>query len=106
MVFLESCKSIALSFPQTAEEPHFDKISTRINQKIFITLDSKKNIATVKLTPQSAQDLSSLFDTKIVYPVPNKWGLHGWTVVDLNLVETGFLKEIIEEAYQTVLKKK
>ncbi len=105
MVFLESCKSIALSFPETVEEPHFDKISIRINQKIFITLDLKKNIATLKLTP-SAQDLFSLFDTKIVYPVPNKWGLQGWTVVDLNLVETGFLKEIIEEAYQTVLKKK
>ncbi len=101
MVTIESCKSIALSFPETVEQPHFEKISVRINKKIFITLDSKKEIATVKLTPKS-QDLFSLFDPKIVYAVPNKWGLQGWTIVELNLVELDFVKEIIEESYLTV----
>lgn len=105
MVTLENCKSFALSFPNTDEKPHFEKISIRINQKIFITLDSKKNIATVKLTAKS-QDLFSLFDPKIVYPVPNKWGLQGWTIVELNLIELDFLNEIIEEAFQTVSKSK
>lgn len=105
MVSLESCKSIALSFPETVEQPHFEKISVRINKKIFITLDSKRQIATVKLTAKS-QDLFSLFDPKIVYPVPNKWGLQGWTIVELNLIELDFLKEIIEEAFQTVSKSK
>jgi hypothetical protein len=105
MVSLESCKSIALSFPETVEQPHFEKISIRINKKIFITLDSKKQIATVKLTTKS-QDLFSLFDPKIVYAVPNKWGLQGWTIIELNLVEIDFLSEIIKEAYQTVLKSK
>jgi hypothetical protein len=105
MVSLESCKSIALSFPETVEQPHFEKISVRINKKIFITLDSKKQIATVKLTAKS-QDLFSLFDPKIVYPVPNKWGLQGWTIVELNLIDLDFLKEIIEEAFQTVSKSK
>ncbi len=105
MVNLESCKSIVLSFPETEDQPHFDKISIRFNQKIFITLDSKKNRASVKLTPKS-QDLFSLFDSKIVYPVPNKWGLQGWTIVDLNLIEIDFLEEIIAEAYQTVSKSK
>lgn len=105
MVTLESCKSIVLSFPETAEQPHFEKISIRINKKIFITLDSKKQIATVKLTTKS-QDLFSLFDTKIVYPVPNKWGLQGWTIVELSLIESDFLSEIIKEAFQTVSKSK
>lgn len=105
MVSLESCKSIALSFPETVEQPHFEKISVRINKKIFITLDAKKQIATVKLTAKS-QDLFSLFDSKIVYPVPNKWGLQGWTIVELNLIDLDFLKEIIEEAFQTVSKSK
>lgn len=105
MVSIESCKSIALSFPETSEQPHFEKISIRINKKIFITLDSKKQIATVKLTAKS-QDLFSLCDSKIVYAVPNTWGLKGWTIVDLSLIETDFLKEIISEAYQTVSKSK
>lgn len=105
MVLIESCKSIALSFPETAEQPHFEKISVRINKKIFITLDSKKQIATVKLTTKS-QDLFSLFDSKIVYAVPNTWGLKGWRIVDLSLIETDFLKEIISEAYQTISKSK
>ena len=105
MVSLESCKSIALSFPETSEQPHFEKNSIRINKKIFITLDSKRQIVTVKLTAKS-QDLFSLFDPKIVYPVPNKLGLQGWTIVELNLIELDFLKEIIEEAFQTVSKSK
>lgn len=101
MVTLDSCKSIALSFPETVQQPHFDKISVRINRKIFITLDSKKQIATVKLTPKS-QDLFSLLDPEIVYAVPNKWGLQGWTIVELSLIERDFLNEIMEEAFQTV----
>jgi hypothetical protein len=105
MVSIESCKSIALSFPETIQQPHFEKISVRINKKIFITLDSKKQIATVKLTTKS-QELFSLFDSKIAYAVPNKWGLQGWTIVDLSLIESDFLKEIISEAYQTVSKSK
>ncbi len=105
MVSLESCKSIALSFPETVEQPHFEKSSIRINKKIFITLDSKRQIATVKLNAKS-QDLFSLFDPKIVYPVPNKWGLQGWTIVELNLIDLDFLREIIEEAFQTVSKSK
>ncbi|WP_417236961.1 MmcQ/YjbR family DNA-binding protein [Bizionia paragorgiae] len=101
MISLPKLRKLALSFPGTTEEPHFEKISFRVNKKIFVTYDSKNNRACFKLS-LSDQDLFSLYDETIVYAVPNKWGNYGWTFVELRTVRKNVLKSIIKAAYKQV----
>ncbi|MCY7358895.1 MAG: MmcQ/YjbR family DNA-binding protein [Rudanella sp.] len=71
-----------MSLPEATEAPHFDKSSFRIGKKIFATLNIPANRVCVKLSVTN-QDLFSTFDQTIIYPVPNKWGKQGWTLVNL-----------------------
>ncbi len=72
MIDIQACREIALSFPEATEQPHFEKNSFRVSKKIFATLDEKKGLLCIRLSPAD-QDLFSIFDNTIIYPVPNKW---------------------------------
>jgi predicted DNA-binding protein (MmcQ/YjbR family) len=50
MVSFETLRKLALSFPETTEEPHFEKTSFRVKKKIFATYDGKNKTACVKLS--------------------------------------------------------
>lgn len=102
---IEACRRISLSFPETTEQPHFEKTSFRVGKKIFATLDEKTGLACLKLSPAD-QDLFSVFDKTIVYPVPNKWGKQGWTLVDIARAEPEMFKDILKAAYCEVAPKK
>lgn len=78
MVTIHKLRTLALSYPQTAEEPHFEKLSFKVNKRIFATYNQEDNSACLKLS-ETDQDIFSAFDKTIVYPVPNKWGKQGWT---------------------------
>jgi hypothetical protein len=104
MVNLETFRQIAFSLPEVTEAPHFEKISFRINKKIFATLDVKNNTATVKLSAID-QDVFSAFDNT-VYPVPNKWGKQGWTIINLQIVREDMLTDILKTAYIETAPKK
>ncbi|RYG06372.1 MAG: MmcQ/YjbR family DNA-binding protein, partial [Chitinophagaceae bacterium] len=82
MVSIEKFRHLALSLPEATEQPHFEKTSFRINKKIFATLDVTKQQACVKFTATD-QDIFCLFDKTVIYPVPNKWGNQGWTLISL-----------------------
>lgn len=98
-------RQLALAFPNTSEEPHFEKTSFRIGKKIFATLDTTTLVACLKL-PLAEQDVFSLHDTEAIYPVPNAWGKHGWTFVNLNKVRTDVLEDALRIAYAEVTAKK
>ncbi len=85
MVSIETFRQLALSLPNTNEEPHFEKTSFRINKKIFATLDVKNNRACL-LFDVIQQSVFSAYDNTIIYPVPNKWGQKGATFVELKKV--------------------
>lgn len=93
---IDTLRQLVLSFPETTEEPHFDKISFRVKKKIFATYDDKNHTASVKLSLID-QDVFSFDDA--VYPVPNKWGKQGWTLVELDRIKNEILKDIIITAY-------
>ena len=61
---------------------HFEKISFRVKKKIFATLSAQLSIACVKLSLVDQSVFCSI-DQSIIYPVPNKWGLQGWTNINL-----------------------
>ena len=98
MIEFTVLQKICLSLPEATEEPHFEKTSFRVKKKIFATYDSKNHKACVKLSEIDQQVFCS-FDASIIYPVPNKWGKQGWTLIDLNKVQIEILKDIITTSY-------
>ena len=103
MVTVDILKKLAQSFPETTEEPHFEKTSFRVKKKIFVTCDVSKNIATIKLS-QADQDLFSA-DISI-YPVPNKWGKQGWTILEMDQIHPDLFTDAVTTAYCEVAPKK
>ena|SRR6187549_3717 len=102
MVSIKKFRQIALSFSETEEQPHFEKTSFRVKKKIFATLDEKQQKATLKFSPID-QSVFCLADKSAIYPVPNKWGKQGWTVIDLTKVNKTLLEDALSTSYNTVM---
>lgn len=98
MVSFDTFRKLALSFPDTTEEPHFEKTSFRVKNKIFATYDDKNKRACIKVS-EIGQDVFASADRTIIYPVDNKWGKQGWTLIELNKVNKELLKDALSTAY-------
>ncbi len=105
MVDIDTFRTLAMSFPEVEELPHFDKASFRIKKKIFATLTESKLQVSLKLSAVD-QSIFCAYNSEVIYPVPNKWGLQGWTIVDLEKVTLELLEGAMEAAYHEVSKKK
>lgn len=105
MVTLKEAKALALKFDEAEEQPHFEKASVRVKKKIFLTLDSKENIAVIKL-PADEQSLFSNHPSGSIYPVPNAWGKQGWTRIELKKVRKDLFKAALNSSYCNVAPKK
>lgn len=105
MITINNFRQVALSFPEVAEEPHFEKISFRVAKKIFATLDVTNKQACIKLS-EADQDVFSAFDKAIIFPVPNKWGKQGWTYINLSKVPKAMCVDALRTAYCEVAPKK
>lgn len=101
MVSLDEFKILALSFPGVLEQPHFEKSSFRIKKKIFATLSTEHERVCVKLSEKD-QSVFCAFDKTIIYPVNNKWGKQGWTLVELQKIRKNMLKDLLNCAYAHV----
>ncbi|MAU71562.1 MAG: hypothetical protein CML04_05640 [Pseudozobellia sp.] len=97
-------ESIALSFPEAVVEPHFEKISFRVQKKIFATYDDSKMSVTVKLAPSDQERL--LQSSNYVSPVPSKWGKQGWTILELPKITESLLRNALQISYLLVAPKK
>ena len=97
---------LALSFPGTDEAPHFERVAFKVTGKrIFATLHEESGTANLKL-PASDQTLFCSFDKNIVRPVPNKWGLQGWTTFELKNAPRELILDALNTAYREVFKGK
>jgi hypothetical protein len=101
MVTTDSVRQLALSFPETDEHPHFERIAFRVKKKIFATLSEKDKTLNLKLTLVD-QSVFCAFDNSIIYPVPGGWGRQGATTVNLKKVKKSMLKDALTTAYCTV----
>jgi hypothetical protein len=101
MVSIVTARKLALSKKDAVEMPHFEKSSFRVGGKIFMTLDTKRNRACLKMTPED-QDVFSLIDKAVIYPVPNTWGQQGWTFIELAGVKKDVFCEALHAAFITV----
>jgi hypothetical protein len=100
MIELEELRNLAMSFPEVTEEPHFEKTSFRVKKKIFVTYDAKHHRACIKLSEIDQDVFAS--DKSIIYPVDNKWGKQGWTLIELNTVHPDLFIDALTTAYREV----
>jgi predicted DNA-binding protein (MmcQ/YjbR family) len=98
MTSIAMVRQIALSFPETTEQPHFHLVSFRVRKKIFCTIHEKDNRIMVKLSLND-QSVFCAFDKTIIYPVPGKWGKNGATFIELKKIKKAMLKDAIGTAY-------
>ncbi|KIC90389.1 MmcQ/YjbR family DNA-binding protein [Flavihumibacter sp. ZG627] len=101
MVNSQTVRNIALSLEGTVELPHFEKTSFRLKKKIYATMDEKMQVVTIKLN-EIDQSIFVAIDKVMIYRVPNKWGLKGWTIIDLKKVNMELLEEALGKAWQTL----
>ena len=101
MVSIQKFRKLAMAFPEATEEPHFEKTSFRVNKKIIATYDEKLNRACVKLS-EIEQDVFCAADKTIIFPVNNKWGKQGWTLIELKQVPSDVFEDILTAAYVSV----
>jgi hypothetical protein len=73
----------------------------QIQKKIFATIDLKTKLVCEKLNAIDQASFCS-FDKQIMYPVPNKWGQQGWTLINLENVLEDTLRNAQETSYKTV----
>jgi len=105
MVSIDTFRKLALSFPEATEEPHFEKTSFTVKKKIFATFDEAKNRACIKLS-EIDQDVFSSTDKTVIFPIPNKWGKQGWTLIEMSKVREELFVDALTTAYCQVAPKK
>lgn len=105
MVHMDSFRKLALSFPEATEDPHFEKTSFRVKKKIFATYDTKLNRACLKLS-EIDQSVFCSVDQSTIFPVDNKWGKQGWTLIELSTVSEDVFADALTTAYCEVAPKK
>jgi len=105
MVDIDFFRKVALGFPGTNEEPHFEIWSFRYKGKIFSTWWEKEDKAMIKLT-QEQQSVFCAIGNEVFYPVPGSWGQKGATFVNLKKVRRDMFKDALQLAYEGVVNKK
>ena len=100
----EQFRKRALAFLEASEEPHFEKTSFRVRKKIFATMSPEKAEVVLKLPPLE-QAVFSDASGGAIYPVANRWGQQGWTMVLLKRVDGAMLKDALVCGYRNVAPK-
>ncbi len=98
MISLATVRRLALAFEGVEEKPHGDKISFRVKNKIFATIDVKTNKVVLKLS-EIEQSVFSDYNNAIIYPVPGAWGRQGWTMVEMKKVRRDLFTDALTSAY-------
>ncbi len=105
MVTIDTFRKLALSFPEASEDLHFEKTSFRVKKKIFATYDDKTKQACIKLSAIN-QNVFSVADKTVIFPVDNKWGKQGWTFIEMKKVRKDIFADALTAAYYEVAPKK
>ncbi|NBJ12638.1 MmcQ/YjbR family DNA-binding protein [Microvirga arsenatis] len=100
----DDVRRLALALPETSESAHMDRPDFRVRSKIFATLHLGEHRAVVKLTPED-QQIRVEAEPLVFAPVPGKWGLQGWTNVNLTLTDEVTLQSALFAAWSTVAPK-
>jgi hypothetical protein len=99
-------KTLALSFPGTFETPHFERSAFKVTGKrIFATLLEADQTVNIPLRMPEQKAFCEL-DEVHIFPVPNKWGLQGWTTFEIRHQDEAVMREALMSAYNDVMQPK
>lgn len=102
---LNQLRELAITLPDVTEEPHFEKTSFRVKKKIFATYDERVNRVCIKLS-EIDQNVFCSGEPDHIYPVDNKWGRQGWTLIEWEKVHPDIWRDALITAYCTVAPRK
>lgn len=89
----EEFKDLALSFPGSISQPHFDMTAFKVEGKrIFATFLEKSELANILLSIPDQQLFCETY--KAIFPIPNKWGNNGWTTFEIKKLEHAVVFEV------------
>ncbi|UKT65321.1 MmcQ/YjbR family DNA-binding protein [Pedobacter mucosus] len=95
----------ALAFDEVTENPHLDKNSFKVEDKIFATIDTQNLKIVLKLN-EVDQSVFSDFDPSAIYPATGAWGKQGWTIFEIKFVEDDMIKDALTLSYCNLAPKK
>ncbi|MBC7883974.1 MAG: MmcQ/YjbR family DNA-binding protein [Saprospiraceae bacterium] len=101
MITFSEFRSLAFTFPDVTESPHFEKTSFRLRKKIFATYAEKEHKVCLKLSEADQSAFTVLGKTR-VSAVPNKWGSQGWTFFELSDMDVDMMRDALACAYAEV----
>lgn len=104
MVKAEDAKAIALSLPETSEQPHFNRTAFTAKKKIFATLCFQDKTLNLRFTPET-QFIFCPPGSDVILPIPNAWGRQGWTTIHLDKANKKLVTAALKEAYKLRLAK-
>ncbi|RZJ82849.1 MAG: MmcQ/YjbR family DNA-binding protein [Chryseobacterium sp.] len=102
MVESSEFRLFALTFREVIEARHFERVSFKVKNKIFATLDNERLSGTVRLSKQNQTEVVFKY-TNLVQPVAGAWGAKGWTLLNLELIDIEAMQEILVMAYNDII---
>src|ERR1700712_3878114 len=98
MVTEDAFLKMALSFPGTIQQAHFERTGFKVSgRRMFATFLPGDNTTNIFLTVKE-QSLFCQIDPINIYPVPNKWGEKGATTFALNQLPAEIIMEALLSA--------
>lgn len=91
-------REIALALPGTSEVPHFNRRAFRV-ARIYASLAPDETTANLRLTVEE-QEIRCLIHPAVLSPLPNKWGMQGWTLVALDQIDTDLLRDVLTSSWR------
>lgn len=102
MITEEIFRELATSFEDVEEKPDFEKMSFRVNKKVFATVEYASMQAVLKLTDQQQLEYGRK-QPKSIYPVKGRWGDKGWTTFELMELDKDIVAAGLLDAYHTIV---
>jgi hypothetical protein len=91
-------RKIALSLEGTVEQEHFDRRAFKA-RRIFTTLAPDELTANIRF-PIEEQEFRVAAQPVAYQPIPNQWGLQGWTIATLANLTPAELRVALTSAWQ------
>jgi hypothetical protein len=100
----DDIRRLALSFPETVEQPHFDRASFRVRGKIFATLPPGGELVMLRL-PVEVKEAVIAADPAAHQPLPGAWERSGSTQLRIGRMDEAKLSDLVRLAWRGVAPK-
>jgi hypothetical protein len=103
-VTVDDIRRLALSLPEAVEQPHFDRTSFRVRDKIFATLHPNGEWVMLKL-PIEVKEAVIAADPQAHIALPGAWERSGSTQLEIGRMDEGKLTDLVLLAWRGVAPK-